>query len=169
MRRAVLLGLLFISLALASAGISEWSAGRRAIEDSDKALALGKVHDATVLARRAAEAAVPGSPYASLGYRRLEAIAQAAETQGKLADAAFAWRAMRSAAEATWPAPAGRGRVDEADAGIRRVAAAPTPVRPGNITPPSPWLPSLLGWALLVTLAASAHRLLGSSVRRNPA
>jgi len=128
MMRGVLMVLACGSILLGVAGASEWSAGARAMRESDLLLAQGKSRQAAVQARRAAEAAVPGSPYPARAYARLEAIAMAAEVEGKADDAAFAWRAMRSAALATRPAEAGRGRVLLADVGILRVAASPVGV-----------------------------------------
>jgi hypothetical protein len=127
------LGLLF--LGLGAAGANEWALGKQAMSESRHALALGKVREATVLARRAAEATIPGSPYAAQGFEELEIIARAAEAQGKLHDAAFAWSAMRSAAEATRPCPAAAGRLEEALAGMLRVARAS---RISRIVPPEP-------------------------------
>jgi len=149
------------------------------MQESDRALSLGDVRDATVAARRAAEAAVFGSPYSERGYARLEVLARAAETEGRVDDAAFAWRAMRSAAVATRPAQDSQRRVDEAVSGILRLApaagrssanlggdvpCAPKALLRRELTggePPSPWLPSALGWGALALLVALAHRLGG--------
>jgi hypothetical protein len=168
-----------------AAGAHEWSAGKDATQESDSALARGEVREATVAARRAAEAVVPLSPYASQGHARLEAIARAAEAEGRLGDAAFAWRAMRSAAVATRPAKDSQTRVEEADKGILRVASAEAtrgavsgggvPGAPEAILrrelargePPSPWLLSAIGWVALALLAALAYGL-GCVATRGP-
>ena len=114
-----------VSMLLGIAATEEWYSGARAMRESDALLARGKSRPAAVQARRAAEAALPGSPYPARGYARLEAIAMAAEVEGRSEDAAFAWRAMRSAALATQPAAAGHGKVAIAEEGILRVARSP--------------------------------------------
>jgi hypothetical protein len=112
---------LFVGL-LGVAGAHEWSAGRSALAESDAAIDRGEVRRAITLARSAAEAVVPFSPYAEEGYTRLAAMARTAEQKGDLDLAAFAWRAMRSAGVATRPANAARERMAEADEGILRLA-----------------------------------------------
>jgi hypothetical protein len=109
-----------ILLLLGVAGATEWSIGASAMKETDALLARGRTRQAIVAARRAAEAEVPGSPYPQLGYARLEALATAAEAEGKPEDAAFAWRAVREAAGATRPGCVGRGEVARADEGLRR-------------------------------------------------
>jgi hypothetical protein len=182
-RRTILLGVLLVVLPLGSAELGMGSAGRHALAESDTASALGKVHEATVWAREAAEGSLPGSPYAARGYQRLEALARTAEAEGRYADAAFAWRAMRSAAEATRPASAAQGRIEEAEAGMARATSLALPSLSGGapkIEPsvlrreletagaPPPWLPSFFGWVILALLAGSAYRLLGSSAAETP-
>jgi hypothetical protein len=202
MRRRALLGGLLLCLAMFTAAeLHEWSGGRDAMQESDRALSLGNVRDATVAARRAAEAAVLGSPYSGQGYARLEVLARAAETEGRVDDAAFAWRAMRSAAVATRPAKESQRRVDEAVSGILHLApdASPADRSAANLglglttprqiraravdapgapiallrrelasgEPPSPWLPSALGWGALALLVALAHRL-GGVTKQEP-
>jgi hypothetical protein len=193
-RRALLVGLLLGLAPFAAAEVHEWFGGRDAMQESDRALSLGNVRDATVAARRAAEAAVFGSPYSARGYARLEVLAQAAETEGRVDDASFAWRAMRSAAVATRPAKDSQRRVDEAISGILSLAPVTTvgsgpglglvlttpresrgrvdpPSAPRALLrrelasgePPSPWLPSALGWGALALLVALAHRLGGAA------
>jgi hypothetical protein len=173
-------GLLCIVLALTAAGVTEWSAGKQAIEASRTALALGKVHEATALARRAAEAAVPGSPYALEGFVELEIIARASEAQGRFDEAAFAWRAMRSAAEATRPARASNGRIEEAEAGMLRTAslasvsspvvlgAPQSPLRMTLGAPPSLWMGAALGWVALALAIAAFSRSHGPFRRKSP-
>jgi hypothetical protein len=172
-----------VIMLLAAAQAHEWSAGKDAIRESDIALSRGEVREATVAARRAAEAVAPLSPYAARGHEQLEVIARTAETEGRLDDAAFAWRAMRSAAVATRPAKDSQMRVEEADHGILRVASARAtrmilsgggvPDAPeavllnelANGEPPSPWLLSAIGWAALVLLAGLTHRLWRGATR----
>jgi hypothetical protein len=116
------LGLLALVALLGVTETREWSAGADALEESDVALAQGDARGAIVHARTAAEAAVPFSPYPQAGYERLEEVARSAEQKGDLELAGFAWRAVRSAAVATRPAGAARGRVAEANDGILRLA-----------------------------------------------
>jgi len=177
-RRVAVFALVLLAMPLGAAELHEWTAGRRAMEESDVALRAGNVRNATLSARRAAEAAVPGSPYPARGYARLEVLARTAEREGRLADAELAWRAMRSAVEATFPAPAAQGRREEAEGGILRLAASPLPSSAGprapegvlrhDLTkgePPSPWLPAALGWTGLAMLAGAYRRRLGPAAR----
>jgi hypothetical protein len=79
----------------------ELGAGAYALTDSDNAVARGDYATATMRARDAAEAVTQASPYPGEGYRRLEAIARAAEARSDERTAVAAWGAMRSAATAT--------------------------------------------------------------------
>jgi hypothetical protein len=135
----VIRGFLFVAagvaLLLLVGARSQWSLGEHAMRDSDAFLARGQARPSIVAARLAAEAAVPWSPYPAMGYARLEALARAAEVEGKPEDAAFAWRAMRSAAVATRPAAAGRDKIALADEGILRVARMPARDGVGSAPP----------------------------------
>jgi hypothetical protein len=124
-----------VTLLLLVGARSQWSLGERAMRDSDAFLARGQSRPSIVSARLAAEAAVPWSPYPAMGYARLEAVARAAEVEGKPEVASFAWRAMRSAAVATRPAAAGRGKISLANAGILRVARMPARDGVGSAPP----------------------------------
>ena len=156
MMRAALFVAACIALLLGVAVANQWSLGARAMRDSDLLVAQAKWRDATKSARQAAEAAVPGLPYPARAYARLSAIAKAAEAAGRLDDAAFAWRAMRSAARATWPAEGARDEVALADEGILRVARSPAAARrPGGGTDPSAEVPSAPESILRAELAAS--------------
>lgn len=88
-----------IVLAIAWAGRS--SEGRRALVDSDAALARGDTLDAILAARVAAEARCPGCSAPGEGLGRLERIAKDAEARGDDATAFAAWRAVRAALLAT--------------------------------------------------------------------
>jgi hypothetical protein len=127
MIRGGLFVLLCLSMLLGVAVQSQWSLGARAMRDSELALAQGRWRNSAEAARLAAEAAAPRSPYPARGYARLAAIAKVSESAGRTDDAAFAWRAMRSAAMATWPAEGTRAEVALADEGILRVARSPSP------------------------------------------
>ena len=100
-RQAYALALLVVLGVLASVSVKEIRDGARAIDDADAALAQPNVPRAIVRSRDAAEAVVPGSPYPTRGYERLEAIARDAESRGDDATASSAWEAMRAAGLAT--------------------------------------------------------------------
>lgn len=146
-------GLVSLAALLGVAEALEWAAGAAALRKSDIAVAHGEVKCAIVLARRAAEASVPFSPYPQEGYARLMSIARDAEQRGDLEIAGFAWRAVRSAAMATQPASAAHGRVQQADEGLLRLMHDPSfsVTRSGEPSividefatndTPSPWLP----------------------------
>jgi hypothetical protein len=173
--KGVALGLLGLVGLLGMAERSEWSAGAVAMEESDVALARGDVRGAITHARRAAEAAVPFSPYPQEGYARLAAIARSSEQKGDRDVAGFAWRAVRSAAMATRPASVGRGHVAEAEDGIVRLArpSLTTPLATGASEAviraqlavdevPSPGFCSLVflgSLALAAGLAALGHKI----------
>jgi hypothetical protein len=122
MIRASLLVGACLSMLLGVAAESQWSLGAHAMRESDLALAQGRWRDSAKAARLAAQAAMPRSPYPARGYARLSAIATISEAAGRTDDAAFAWRAIRSAAKATWPAEGTRAEMALADEGILRVA-----------------------------------------------
>lgn len=90
------------ALAVAVAGAAHTRAlGERAMAASDDALAHGDAITAVDEAKRAAEAASPGSPWPAHGYARLEDIGRDAASKGDDVTATRAWRAMRTAAVAT--------------------------------------------------------------------
>ena len=86
---------------LATATARELSTGSRAVAEADAAIVRGDQGAAIAAARAAAEAVVPGSPYPTRGYERLEGLGRDAEARGDDATALAAWQAMRSAAVAT--------------------------------------------------------------------
>jgi hypothetical protein len=90
-----------LALLLGVATLRELGLGAQALAECDAASKRGDLVTATARARDAAEAAAPGSPYPREGYRRLEAIARAAEGRRDERVAVAAWGAMRSAATAT--------------------------------------------------------------------
>jgi hypothetical protein len=166
----IALGLVSFALLLGVTAGREWSAGSTFVQESDAALASGDVRAAIVLARNAAEAAVPFSPYPGEGYERLASIARVAEQKGDLDTAGFAWRAVRSAAIATRPAEATGIRIAQADDGILRLArsslaahGADESVIRGELAvdeTPSPWL------SLLVTFGALAFAATLTAIAR---
>jgi len=115
---------LVVGCILATVTIVQVRAGARALERSDDALARADRPGAIAAARDAAQALVPGSPYPTLGYRRIEAIARDAEIHGDDAVASSAWQAMRAAALSTRALTVSTSDwVDEANAGIARVGS----------------------------------------------
>jgi hypothetical protein len=166
-------GLFCFAALLGVTEVREWSSGAVAIQESDAAVAQGDLRQGIERARRAAEAAVPFSPYPGEGYERLTSIALGAERKGDVDTASFAWRAVRSAAIATRPAWAAHGRVAEADEGIVRLArssiATSLGVHGGGETvirdelamdeTPSPWFSLLVASAALAIVAGLASRI----------
>jgi hypothetical protein len=101
-RRALIVaGIVLVAGVLATATTMQLRAGSRAIDASDAALVRADRPGAIDAARTAAEAVVPGSPYPTWGYRRLETIARDAEIHGDDETSTGAWRAMRAAALST--------------------------------------------------------------------
>jgi hypothetical protein len=99
--RALVGIVLLFGLLMSITTTRELNAGAAALTDSDGAVARGDYATGTLRARDAAEAVAQGSPYPGEGYRRLEAIARAAEARSDERTAVAAWGAMRSAATAT--------------------------------------------------------------------
>ena len=128
------LGVLGLAAVLLGVGTArELSIGSQALADCDAAAKRGDLATATARARDAAEAAVPGSPYPREGYRRLEAIARAAEGRRDERRAVAAWGAMRAAATATSaPFIATDSWRALADAGLIRVGTQ-APQAPGEV------------------------------------
>jgi hypothetical protein len=123
-RRASAIVIFVAGCILATATIVQVRAGARAIERSDAALSRADRPGAIAAARDAAQALVPGSPYPTLGYRRIEAIARDAEIHGDDTTAISAWRAMRAAALSTRAITVSTGDwLDEANSGIARVGS----------------------------------------------
>jgi hypothetical protein len=83
---------------LGVAAARELVEGARAVTASEQAIAREDRTRAIALARHAAEAVTPGSPYPARGYALLARIARDAEARGEIADATAAWRAIRAAA-----------------------------------------------------------------------
>jgi hypothetical protein len=132
-RAALVTALAVVAGVLTVATVREIGIGARAVAQADAALEAGNARDAVAPARAAAEAVVPGSPYPSRGYERLEGIAKDAEAHGDTATASAAWAAMRAAASATrgfgvWTG----GWQAEADEGLLRVGARPEPAPDGT-------------------------------------
>jgi len=100
-RTFVVLAIALVAIVLGVATVVQLRAGARAIDESDAALSRADRAGAIAAARTAAEAVVPGSPYPTWGYRRLETIARDAEIHGDDETSTAAWRAMRAAAIST--------------------------------------------------------------------
>jgi hypothetical protein len=118
---------------LGSAAIRVGMEGRAELAASDTAWSAGDASEATVHARRAALAFVPGAPHVAGGYRKLRQIAEESEARGDPEAALFAWRAIRAAAigSRSW-LTAHEAERASADAAISRISAA----RSGTARPP---------------------------------
>jgi hypothetical protein len=102
----------------------ELAVGQAEVTLADAAAARSDWGEAIVHARAAAEALVPGSPWPSRGWERLEAIGRDAEARGDDATAMLAYGAMRSAALATRGPGSGSDRWrTRADESLARVAS----------------------------------------------
>jgi hypothetical protein len=123
-RTFVVIAIALVATVLAVATIRQLRAGSRANDECDAALSHADRAGAIGAARAAAEAVVPGSPYPTWGYRRLETIARDAEIHGDDETSTAAWRAMRAAAIATRGIGVRTGAwLAMADEGIARVGA----------------------------------------------
>lgn len=118
-----------VASVLVVSSLRQLHVGARALLDCDIALGKGELVEAIAFARAAAEAWLPGSPYPSGGYERLDRIASEAETRGDDAIATAAWRAMRAAASETRGLGVSTGAWrDKADQGLLRASTRATPV-----------------------------------------
>jgi hypothetical protein len=125
MMRAVAFGLLVFASALTVVTAQEISLGHAESSAADAAAGASDWLAAIAHARAAAEAYVPGSPWADQGMRRLAAIGHAAETRSDVPNALLAYGAMRTAAAATHVPYSGTSHWQaEADEGLARVASA---------------------------------------------
>jgi len=109
-------------VALVVVGLAVWTArvvvsGEAELRASDAALDRGEVEDAVVHARRAASLYAPGAPHVTDAYRRLVALALAAEAHHRRDTALFAWRSVRQAAlDSRWlltPHASDKGHAEE--------------------------------------------------------
>ncbi|MBM4374576.1 MAG: hypothetical protein FJ095_05780 [Deltaproteobacteria bacterium] len=92
-----------VVVAVLVAGLAAWTVrvvvgGERALDASDAALDRGDADAAIAEARRAASFYAPGAPHIEQAYRRLGALARAAEEHHRRDTALYAWRAVRQAA-----------------------------------------------------------------------
>jgi hypothetical protein len=128
LRRAAL-GLLLAVVVAALLTARVVADGERALRASDREFDQGNLPDATLYARRAATAYVPGAPHVRAAYERLVAIATGAEASGDRASATAAWRAVRAAELETrhlWvPHPEQLARADQNLARLAAIAAVP--------------------------------------------
>jgi hypothetical protein len=113
---------LALTIVLAVAWAGRASEGRRALADSEAALARADVLDAILSARVAAEARCPTCNAPDEALAKLEAIAKDAEARGDDATAFAAWRAERAALVATGGLGAPAQRRAHAEVEIARFA-----------------------------------------------
>lgn len=98
--------------------------GERELELSDEAFNRGDVEAATLHARRAAVAYVPGAPHVDKAYERLLAVALGAEAAGDNRAAKLAWSAVRGAAlESTHVFVPRRRELEQANRALARLTA----------------------------------------------
>jgi hypothetical protein len=111
-------------LVLVAAGVRLASEARSNLASSDEAWQKGDAAAATVHARSAARAYVPGSEHMARGYGRLREIAESSERRGDSGAALFAWRAVLAAATESRPFSSCGETCDVARTSIVRLAAA---------------------------------------------
>jgi hypothetical protein len=119
-RRTGLFVVLLLTAALAAFAGRELMLGADAVRACDEALGRGDLPGAIDAAREAAEARVPGSPYAERGFERLEAIARTAEARDDDATATSAWRSVRAAALATTTLGGASAHLERANLALTR-------------------------------------------------
>lgn len=125
-KRAVA-GLAIACLLLGGWTVREVVGGEAALRESDAALVRHSAYDAILHARRSARFYAPGAPHVEDAYRRLIALALAAEEHGERDLALFAWRSVRQAAlDTRWivtPHAADRDRAEREIARLVSVGA----------------------------------------------
>ncbi len=125
--RRVALGLVMMLLFAAVLTARLVVDGERALAASERAFDQGDVRAATLHARAAAIAYVPGAPHVDAAYARLVAIATGAEAVGDRDVAAAAWRAVRAAGVETRHLWLGRAtEVARANRSLARLEALAT-------------------------------------------
>jgi hypothetical protein len=122
--RAAFLGFFVVTASCSVLAAREVSVGRDEVARSDDAAKAGDRPGAIEHAFGAAEAWVPGSPWASRGCQRLAAIGRDAEGRGDDETALLAYGALRRAALATRTVGSSRPPWrTEAEEGLSRIAA----------------------------------------------
>jgi hypothetical protein len=146
---------------------------RAELEASDAAWRKGDAAAATVHARSAARAYVPGGDHMDRAYTRLREVATTSERQGDTTAALFAWRAVLAAKTGSRPFSSCAETCEAAQIAIGRLAAAVTSARasplPGRHRPQAIETPSMdvvphARWSAVLVLAgglmvAAGHRL----------
>ncbi len=125
--RRVALALVLLLVFLAALTARLVLEGERELAASDRAFDQGDVRAATLHARAAAIAYVPGAPHVNAAYERLVAIATGAEAAGDREIAAAAWRAVRASGNETRHLWTGRAaEVARANQNLARLEALST-------------------------------------------
>jgi hypothetical protein len=145
---------------------------RAELDASDAAWRKGDAAAATVHARSAARAYVPGGEHMDRAYTRLREVATTSERQGDTTAALFAWRAVLAAKASSRPFSSCGETCEAAQIAIDRLAAAVTSARAPSLpgrrsqaveTPPMDVVPHARWGAVLVLAAglmiAAGHRL----------
>lgn len=102
--------------------VRELAIGERENAAADVDARRGDWPGAIAHARSAAEALVPGSPWPSRAFRRLESIGHDAEVRGDAPTALLAYGSMRAALEACSPWSSQADWRERADSGLARLA-----------------------------------------------
>ncbi len=123
-RGAAFLTLLAAACVVGTLAIRELSMGHDEAIAGDVMAARANWPAAVAHARAAAEASVPGSPWAGRGFRRLEWIGHEAEVRGDDVTALLAYGAIRTAALATRSPFSGAGWRSVGEGGLARAAAS---------------------------------------------
>jgi hypothetical protein len=159
MRLAAIAGALV--LALGAAGWRLSSLARAELAASDDAWRRGDAAAATVHARGAARAWVPGADHMERAYARLREVATTSERQGDTAAALFAWRAALSARAASRPFSTCGETCEAAPIAIGRLAAAGASARAPSIDPRPRIVPAVAvdvvppaHWGAVIVVAA---------------
>jgi hypothetical protein len=185
----------FSFLATLALALAVWTArvvwgGEQEVVQSDIALAQGLPDEAITHARRAASFYAPGAPHVAFAYRRLTALAVAAEERHRRDTALLAWRALRQASlDTRWvvtPHDGDRARAEREIARLlalgvheraepdARIEARQWMLLQNDERPRARWIALLLaglglasgGFAWAATRAAGAGRVDWSLARR---
>lgn len=122
--KRILAAFSMLVLALAAwTGRVVWG-GEQELERCDEALSAGDADEAIAHARRAASFFAPGAPHVAFAYRRMIALAVAAEERHHRDTALAAWRAVRQASlDTRWIVAPHQSERERADRELARLLA----------------------------------------------
>lgn len=158
-RRALVVRIVWVLVAVAAfAGVVSLtlvSRARAALEESEAALGRGDVALAIVMAKRAAQAKLPGSDVQDRAYERLFAIARAREEANDRDGAASAYRAVISAARSTDDATS--PHADRARAALEKLGDGKAVATEIGLPSPPPWARfALAGGVVLLAIGLTS-------------